>query len=58
MSVNIEVASVPRIRRFAENKQVSDATRFGQYSLLDEIPGLLFGLMTLVYIVSSLCSIA
>jgi hypothetical protein len=58
MSVNTKAASVPEIRRFAENKQVSEATRLAQYSLLDEIPGLIFGLMTVVYIVSSLCSLA
>jgi len=57
MSVNSKAVIVPRIRRFAENKQVSEATRFAQYSLLDEIPGLIFGLMTVVYIVSSLCSL-
>ena len=58
MSVNAKAASVPRIRRFAENRQVSEATRFAQYTLLDEIPGLIFGLMTVVFIVSSLCSLA
>ena len=64
MSVNTKAASVPRIRRFAENKLVSEATRFAQYTLLDEIPGrdseipgLIFGLMTVVYIVTSLCSL-
>jgi hypothetical protein len=57
MSVNTKAASVPRIRRFVENKQVSEATRLAQYILLDEIPGLIFGLMTVVYIVSSLCSL-
>ena len=58
MSVNTKAASVPRIGRFAENKQVSEETRLAQYSLLDEIPGLIFGLMTVVYIVSLLCSLA
>ena len=57
MSVNTKAASVPRMRRFAENKQVSEATRLAQYTLLDEIPGLIFALMTVVYIVSSLCSL-
>ena len=57
MSVNTKAASVPRIKRFAEDKQVSEATRFTQYTLLDEIPGLIFGLMTIVYIVSSLWSL-
>ena len=57
MSVNSKAVSVPRIRRLAEDKQVSEATRFAQFSLLDEIPGLIFGLTTVVYIVSSLCSL-
>ena len=58
MSVNTKAASVPRIERFAEDKQVSEVTRFAQYTLLDEVPGLIFGLMTVVYIVSSLWSLA
>jgi hypothetical protein len=58
MSVDTKAASVPRINRFSEDKQVSETTRIAQYTLLDEIPGLIFGLMTLVYIVSSLCSLA
>jgi hypothetical protein len=57
MSVTTEAESVPRIRGFAENKPVSEATRSAQYTLLDEIPGLTFGLLTVVYIVSSLCSL-
>ena len=40
MSVSSKEVSVPRIRRLAENKQVSEATRFAQYGLLDEIPEL------------------
>jgi hypothetical protein len=58
MSVETKVASVPRINRFSEDKKVSETTRIAQYTLLDEIPGLIFGLMTVVYIVSSLCSLA
>jgi hypothetical protein len=58
MSVETKAASVPRINRFSEDKQVSETTRIAQYTLLDEIPGLIFGLMTVVYIVSSLCSLA
>ena len=57
MSVETKVASVPRINRFSEDKQVSETTRIAQYTLLDEIPGLIFGLMTVVYIVSSLWSL-
>ena len=58
MSVNTKAASVPRIKRFAEDRQVSEPTRFAQYALLDETPGLIFCLMTVAYIVSSLWSLA
>ena len=54
MSVNTKVAITPQIKRFAENQEVSQARQFAQYTLLDEVPGLVFGLMTIVYIVSSL----
>jgi hypothetical protein len=58
MSVNTKAASVPQIKQLAETQQVSLATQFTQYTLLDEVPGLVFGLMTIVYIVSSLWSLA
>ena len=58
MSVNTKAASAPQIRQFAEDQQVSQATQFAQYTLLDEVPGLIFGLMTVVYIVSSLWLLA
>jgi len=58
MSVNSKAASVPQIAQFSEEQQVSEATRFARYRLLDELPGLIFGLMTLLYIVCSLWSLA
>ena len=58
MSVNTNTASAPQIRPFAENEEVSQPTQFAQYTLLDEASGLIFGLMTIVYIVSSLWSLA
>jgi hypothetical protein len=58
MSVNTKAASVPQLRRFTEQQSVSQARQFAQYTLLDEIPGLIFGLMTLFYIVSSLWFLA
>jgi hypothetical protein len=57
MSVNTKAASAPQIRQFTESQQVSEATQFAHYTLLDEVPGLIFGLMTVVYIVSSLWSL-
>jgi hypothetical protein len=58
MSVNTKAASAPQIRPFAEREHVSETTQFAQFTLLDEVPGLIFGLMTIVYIVSSLWSLA
>jgi hypothetical protein len=57
MSVNTKAASSPQIKQLTKNQQVSQATQFAQYTVLDEVPGLIFGLMTIVYIVSSLWSI-
>jgi hypothetical protein len=57
MSVNTKAESTAQIKQFAENQQVSQATQFAQFTLLDEVPGLIFGLMTVVYIVSSLWSL-
>ena len=58
MAINTKAASVPQIKQFTENEPVSQATQFAQYTLLDEVPGLIFGLMTVVYIVSSLWALA
>ena len=58
MSVKTKAPSVSRIKRFTEDPHVSEATRFGHYAQLDEIPGLILGLMTFVDIVTSLCSLA
>jgi hypothetical protein len=58
MSANTKAANVPQIRPFAEDEHVSQTSQFAQLTLLDEIPGLIFGLMTIVYIVSSLWSLA
>jgi hypothetical protein len=58
MSINTKAASVPQLRQFPADEQVSEGTRFAQYTMLDEIPALVFALMTLVYIVSSLWSLA
>ncbi len=40
-----------------EQEQVSDATRAAQYGILNEAAGAIFGLITVVYIVSSLFSL-
>ena len=58
MSINTKAASVPQLRQFQADKQVTEAARFAQFAMLDEIPALVFALLTLVYIVSSLWSLA
>ncbi len=59
MSAITQATNVIGIKKFAdENPVISEATRLAQYSLVDEMPGLIFGLMTLVYIVTSLYSLA
>jgi len=49
------LAGIASINQAAE---VSDATRLAQYSMLNEIPGALFGIITLAYIVGSLFTLA
>ena len=36
----------------------SDMTRLAQYNMLNEIPGAIFGVITVVYIVGSLLALA
>jgi len=57
MSVNTKASTIAQINQFGEERQASEALRFAQYFLLDEIPGLIFGLMTVAYIVTSLWSL-
>jgi hypothetical protein len=38
--------------------EVSDATRLAQYNMLNEIPGAIFGIITVAYIFSSLLALA
>jgi len=57
MSVNTKAQTIPQIKQFGEERQVSEGMRFGQYFLLDEIPGLIFGLLTVACIVTSLWSL-
>jgi hypothetical protein len=41
-----------------EQTEVSEGTRFAQYSMLNEIPGAIFGIITVAYIVGALLSLA
>ncbi len=51
----------PRLAGIASISQaaaVSDVTRIAQYNMLNEIPGAIFGVITVVYIVASLLALA
>ena len=41
-----------------EERAWSEATRFERYCLLNEIPGLAFGLLAIIYVVISLLALA
>jgi hypothetical protein len=41
-----------------EERAWSEAIRFERYSLLNEIPGLVFGLLAIIYVVTSLLALA
>ena len=42
----------------AEQTEVAEATQIARYSMLEELPGLIFGALTIGYIVQSLVSLA
>jgi hypothetical protein len=51
----------PRLTGIASINQaasVSDVTRLAQYNMLNEIPGAIFGIITVVYLVGSLLALA
>jgi hypothetical protein len=51
----------PRLTGIASINQAaaaSDVTRLAQYNMLNEIPGAIFGVITVVYIVGSLLALA
>jgi len=58
MNTNIETARIASVERQAEQAEPSDATRISQYSFLSEMPGLVFGALTLAWIVMSLSALA
>lgn len=50
--------SFAKVDRYNERLESSEATRLSQYSLLSEMPGLVFGVLTLAWIVTSLAALA
>ena len=58
MNATTNEARLAGIAKANENAEARVGTRIAQNSLLSELPGLVFGLLTLGYIVSSLASLA
>ncbi|HXM89633.1 MAG TPA: hypothetical protein VN865_09180 [Candidatus Acidoferrales bacterium] len=58
MNASTTEARFAGITAINEAAEVSDATRLAQYNMLNEIPGALFGLITVAYIVGSLVALA
>ena len=57
MNATINEARLTGFTKTTET-EASEGTRYAQNSLLSELPGLVFGLITLGYIVSSLLALA
>ena len=58
MNATTTTESLAGIGSVNEAATVSDGTRLAQYSMLNEIPGALFGIITVAYIVGSLIALA
>jgi hypothetical protein len=51
------VIQIERVARFQSEIRASEAVRVGQYSFASEVVGLIFGMMTLCWIITSLCAL-
>jgi hypothetical protein len=58
MNATITEARLAAIGSSNQADAVSDVTRLAQYNMLNEIPGAIFGILTVVYIVGSLLALA
>ena len=52
MNARINEATIPGLVN--ETEQTSEATHLAQYAMLNELPGVVFGFLTLAWIVTSL----
>lgn len=58
MNATTNQARLAGIASIDQAAAISDAARLAQYNLLNEIPGAIFGMITVVYIVGSLLALA
>ncbi len=57
MNARINEARIAGLGRIEEEASVGDALHNAQYALLNELPGVVFGFLTLAWIVTSLFSL-
>jgi len=60
MATNVEAPNlirVEQVRRSQREIQTSDAARVGHYNFLSEVVELIYGMMTLCWIITSLCAL-
>jgi len=58
MNATTNEATLTGIGAVVDQESLSDAMRSAQYNMLNEVPGAIFGILTVVYIVSSLFALA
>jgi hypothetical protein len=58
MNATTNEATLAGINRINEAAEATVGTRLAQNSLLSELPGIVFGLITLGYVISSLVALA
>jgi hypothetical protein len=58
MNATTNEARLAGIGAAIEKAPVSEATRLAQYNMLNEMPGAIFGIITVAYIFSSLLGLA
>jgi hypothetical protein len=58
MNATTNEATLSAITNINEGAEATAGTRLAQNSLLSELPGIVFGLITLGYVISSLVALA
>jgi hypothetical protein len=60
MATNVKAPNfiqIERVARFQSEIQAPEAVRVGQYSFVSDVVGLIFGMMTLCWIITSFCAL-
>jgi hypothetical protein len=60
MATNVEAPNLIQVEQVGRSQseiQTSDAARIGHYNFLSEVAELIYGMMTLCWIITSLCAL-